>query len=84
METRICTHCKKELPLSNFIHHKSMPGGYTGYCKACYAKRTEQLKAQRIVKLKHERAMQEKDPLYCDVFDLIRLGERRAKEVYGR
>lgn len=33
--TKICSRCKKELPLSMFTKHKSKSDGLNVYCKEC-------------------------------------------------
>jgi hypothetical protein len=41
METKVCKHCGRELPLENFYVNKSLKGGYDNTCKECkntYAK----------------------------------------------
>jgi hypothetical protein len=35
METKICSMCKKELPLMSFSKHKSSKNGIRSYCKEC-------------------------------------------------
>lgn len=35
METKVCTMCKKELPIENFSKHKTSHNGIRSYCKAC-------------------------------------------------
>lgn len=41
METKVCKHCGRELPLENFYVNKSLKGGHDNTCKECkntYAK----------------------------------------------
>ena len=56
METKVCKHCGRELPLENFYVNKSLKGGHDNTCKECkntYAKEwqkknKEKKKAQKI------------------------------------
>lgn len=36
METKVCTKCGRELPLSDFYNNKSKKDGKTSECKYCY------------------------------------------------
>ena len=54
METKVCKHCGRELPLSDFYTNSKAKDGYATYCKVCsnaisveYArKRRERKKAE--------------------------------------
>lgn len=54
METKLCKHCGRELPLSDFYTNSKAKDGYATYCKVCnnaisveYArKRRERKKAE--------------------------------------
>ncbi len=54
METKVCKHCGRELPLSDFYTNSKTKDGYATYCKVCsnaisveYArKRRERKKAE--------------------------------------
>lgn len=35
METKICTRCGKDLPMTEFYRSQKSPDGYQHYCKAC-------------------------------------------------
>ena len=35
METKLCPHCGKEYPVTEFYRNKSKPDGYSSYCKTC-------------------------------------------------
>lgn len=38
MQTKICTKCKRELPLSEFSPDVAYKGGHKTWCKDCYKK----------------------------------------------
>ena len=40
--TKICSRCKKELPLKMFGRDKSNNDGLSVYCKKCFCERTKQ------------------------------------------
>lgn len=35
METKVCKHCGRELPLSDFYTNSKAKDGYATYCKVC-------------------------------------------------
>ena len=35
LNTKVCTHCKKELPISKFSARKVSKDGYTNECRDC-------------------------------------------------
>ena len=57
--TKICSKCKRELPLSNFYKSKNSKDGYQNQCKECSAKASRKnrlLRLQRIKDNKYELA----------------------------
>lgn len=53
MDTKVCTKCKVEKPLSDFWRHHITKDGYAYRCKSCI----EREKKQRLARKKlHERA----------------------------
>lgn len=47
METKVCSICGKELPLSNFYPHKNSKDGYTSMCKCCHKERAQAQRAEK-------------------------------------
>ena len=72
METKVCKHCGRELPLENFYVNKSLKGGHDNTCKECkntYAKEwqkknKEKKKAQKIEEERIE--FEKKYKIYTD------------------
>ena len=42
METKKCSGCKQELPVSEFHKHRTHSSGYQAYCKSCARKKQEE------------------------------------------
>lgn len=42
METKICSKCKRELPLANFNKSAKSPDGHQYYCKECKASKKKE------------------------------------------
>ena len=40
-----CPRCKQEKPLSDYYNDKSMPSGYSYYCKQCSREKTNAYRA---------------------------------------
>lgn len=57
MDTKICSKCGKELPLSDFYKNKAQPDGHSNYCKTC---QYEFLKKSRQRKV-HPKVVQPKE-----------------------
>lgn len=50
METKVCKHCGRELPLENFYVNKKLKGGHDNTCKECkntYAKEWQKKNRER-------------------------------------
>lgn len=47
METKVCSICGKELPLSHFYPHKNSKDGYASMCKCCRKERTRAQRAEK-------------------------------------
>ena len=47
MQTKVCTKCKCEIPITSFHHHKSRYDGLTAWCKACAIAGQASLRARR-------------------------------------
>lgn len=47
METKVCSICGKELPLSEFYPHKNSKDGYNAMCKFCHKERVHKAAAER-------------------------------------
>lgn len=47
METKVCSICGKELPLSEFYSHKNSKDGYNSMCKTCHKERAHKAAVER-------------------------------------
>ena len=60
-ETKVCTKCKRELPLSEFSPDVAYKGGHKTWCKDCYKKvRQEWYAKNRAVANEKKRISQQK------------------------
>lgn len=50
MDTKVCSKCKVEKPLSEFQKSRINVNGYQNYCKICNSKKAEMLIAFRTLK----------------------------------
>lgn len=49
METKVCNHCGRELPLDNFYKKKDAPDGLQRTCKECHREASRKSYAKRKV-----------------------------------
>lgn len=76
-ETKICTKCKRELPLSEFSLDVAYKGGHKTWCKDCYRKVRQEWYA------KNRAVANEKNGFLSRKGESLSKGFRRRQRFWG-